>query len=369
MARPTRSPPRPTRSRAARARRDSTRARSPPSPSSAASGRPAQPLAARTPASLSVFLRRVSVSRRATTCRSGSTRTAGACCRRSRSSYYYLVIPFAGDARLQQRLLLAVRVLADTPILPSALLDDNGWDGAFAPDETVELASARLTRPRSRTPGSSRKATSSRRPATSRARSRLSGLASGARARAKHRPALPPGGAGVERTLAVPRRSGCASSTTRRVAVRDGLAVAWLEAPAGRWRRARTAPTCSSCAGSPACASEQGAGDEDCSSRAPARRAVAIEVGDPHGRSRPSRSPPTRHPGLFAAVRGRGCDGSRCCRPRRAARRRMALVRAELRDAASGDPAAFGVLSTRAAVVEKAAARRRGGPRGRALVA
>jgi hypothetical protein len=105
-----------------------------------------QPLAARTPASLSVFLRRVSVS----PARHNVPQRIGEDGRRLLPpiplDLYYLVIPFAGDARLQQRLLgWAVRVLADTPILPSALLNDNGWDGAFAPDETVELAWAPLT--------------------------------------------------------------------------------------------------------------------------------------------------------------------------------------------------------------------------------
>lgn len=59
---------------------------------------------------------------------------------------YYLITAWAGDARMSQRLLgWAVRVLEDTPVLPSALLNDNGWDGTFYPDETVELSWAPLS--------------------------------------------------------------------------------------------------------------------------------------------------------------------------------------------------------------------------------
>jgi Pvc16 N-terminal domain len=59
---------------------------------------------------------------------------------------YYLVTAWAGEARTSQRLLgWAVRVLEDTPVLPSALLNDNGWDGTFYPDETVELTWAPLS--------------------------------------------------------------------------------------------------------------------------------------------------------------------------------------------------------------------------------
>jgi len=47
---------------------------------------------------------------------------------------------------MQQRLLgFAIRVLADTPILPSSLLNDAGFDGTFEPHETVELCWAPLT--------------------------------------------------------------------------------------------------------------------------------------------------------------------------------------------------------------------------------
>ena len=104
-----------------------------------------QALGDATPASLSVFLRRVSVS----PARHNVPVRVGEHGERLLPplplDLYYLVIPFAGNASVQQRLLgWAVRVLADTPILPSALLNDNGWDGTFAPDETVELAWAPL---------------------------------------------------------------------------------------------------------------------------------------------------------------------------------------------------------------------------------
>jgi len=104
-----------------------------------------QALGDATPASLSVFLRRVSVS----PARHNVPYRVDDDGRRLLPpiplDLYYLVIPFAGEARMQQRLLgWAVRVLADTPILPSALLNDNGWDGTFADDETVELAWAPL---------------------------------------------------------------------------------------------------------------------------------------------------------------------------------------------------------------------------------
>jgi hypothetical protein len=39
----------------------------------------------------------------------------------------------------------AVRTIEDNLILPSALLNDNGWDGTFAIDESVELTWAPLT--------------------------------------------------------------------------------------------------------------------------------------------------------------------------------------------------------------------------------
>jgi hypothetical protein len=54
---------------------------------------------------------------------------------------HYLVIPWAGDAVKQQRLLgFAVRVLEDTPILPSGVLNQHGPEpDVFRPEETVEL--------------------------------------------------------------------------------------------------------------------------------------------------------------------------------------------------------------------------------------
>jgi hypothetical protein len=54
---------------------------------------------------------------------------------------HYLVIPWAGDAIKQQRLLgFAARVLENTPILPAGVLNQHGPEpDVFRPDETVEL--------------------------------------------------------------------------------------------------------------------------------------------------------------------------------------------------------------------------------------
>lgn len=54
---------------------------------------------------------------------------------------HYLVIPWAGDAVKQQRLLgFAVRILEDTPILPAGVLNQHGPEpDVFRPEETVEL--------------------------------------------------------------------------------------------------------------------------------------------------------------------------------------------------------------------------------------
>lgn len=105
-----------------------------------------QPLTADTPATVSVLLHRVSVSpaRRNVPLRTGPLGE------RFRPpiplDLFYLVSAWAGDSRMQQRLLgWAVRMLEDTPILPSALLNQNGWAGTFAPNETVELTWAPLT--------------------------------------------------------------------------------------------------------------------------------------------------------------------------------------------------------------------------------
>jgi hypothetical protein len=58
---------------------------------------------------------------------------------------YYLVTAWAGTAISQQQLLgWAIRVLEDTPVLTSALLNQV-VDGGFAPAETVELVWAPLT--------------------------------------------------------------------------------------------------------------------------------------------------------------------------------------------------------------------------------
>jgi Pvc16 N-terminal domain len=103
-------------------------------------------LSARTTPTVSVLLHRISVS----PARRNVPLRVGPLGERYRPAIpldlYYLVSAWAGDARMQQRLLgWAVRVLEDTPILPSALLNDNGWDGTFSPDETVELTWAPLT--------------------------------------------------------------------------------------------------------------------------------------------------------------------------------------------------------------------------------
>lgn len=59
---------------------------------------------------------------------------------------YYLISAWASDPRLQQQLLgWAIRTIEDTVVLPSAVLNDNGWDETFAPEETVELVWAPLT--------------------------------------------------------------------------------------------------------------------------------------------------------------------------------------------------------------------------------
>jgi hypothetical protein len=104
-----------------------------------------QELTAKTETTLSVFLHRISVSphRRNVPIRTGPH---GEHYRPPIPvDLYYLVIAWASDARTSQRLLgWAVRVLEDTPVLPSALLNDNGWDGTFAADETVELVWAPL---------------------------------------------------------------------------------------------------------------------------------------------------------------------------------------------------------------------------------
>lgn len=54
---------------------------------------------------------------------------------------HYLVIPWAGDAIKQQRLLgFAIRTLEDTPILPAGVLNQHGPEpDVFRPEETVEL--------------------------------------------------------------------------------------------------------------------------------------------------------------------------------------------------------------------------------------
>jgi hypothetical protein len=54
---------------------------------------------------------------------------------------HYLVIPWAGDAVKQQRLLgFAIRALEDTPILPAGVLNQHGPESdVFRPEETVEL--------------------------------------------------------------------------------------------------------------------------------------------------------------------------------------------------------------------------------------
>lgn len=54
---------------------------------------------------------------------------------------HYLVIPWAGDAIKQQRLLgFAVRVLEDTPVLPAGVLNQHGPEpDVFRAEETVEL--------------------------------------------------------------------------------------------------------------------------------------------------------------------------------------------------------------------------------------
>jgi hypothetical protein len=60
---------------------------------------------------------------------------------------HYLVIPWAGDAIKQQRLLgFAIRALEDTPIIPAGVLNQHGPEGdVFRPEETVELVFELLT--------------------------------------------------------------------------------------------------------------------------------------------------------------------------------------------------------------------------------
>ena len=59
---------------------------------------------------------------------------------------HYLLTAWAADAIKQQRLLgWAIRVLADTPTLPAALLNDAGPEhDVFMPEETVELLLERV---------------------------------------------------------------------------------------------------------------------------------------------------------------------------------------------------------------------------------
>jgi len=59
---------------------------------------------------------------------------------------HYLVTAWAKSALMQQKLLgWAVRALEDNPVLPATLLNDGGWEGTFAPTETVELVWQPLT--------------------------------------------------------------------------------------------------------------------------------------------------------------------------------------------------------------------------------
>lgn len=58
---------------------------------------------------------------------------------------HVLITPWAQNATLQQALLgWTMRVLADAPILPAALLN-RGAPGVFEPDETVEIIPAQLS--------------------------------------------------------------------------------------------------------------------------------------------------------------------------------------------------------------------------------
>lgn len=103
-------------------------------------------LSSETKATLSVLLHRISVS----PARRNVPVRIGPLGERYRPAIpldlYYLVTAWAGEARIAQRLLgWAVRILEDTPILPSALLNENGWAGTFSADETVELTWAPLT--------------------------------------------------------------------------------------------------------------------------------------------------------------------------------------------------------------------------------
>jgi hypothetical protein len=105
-----------------------------------------QALAKETNPTLSVFLHRVSVS----PARRNVPLRIGPHGERKRPpiplDLYYLVTSWAGDPRMQQQLLAwAIRVLEDTPILPTGLLNDNGWAGTFAQGETVELTWAPLS--------------------------------------------------------------------------------------------------------------------------------------------------------------------------------------------------------------------------------
>jgi hypothetical protein len=60
---------------------------------------------------------------------------------------HYLLIPFARDAVKQQRLLgWSMRILDDTPVLPSGLLNRGGPEAQiFRPEETVDLVYEPLT--------------------------------------------------------------------------------------------------------------------------------------------------------------------------------------------------------------------------------
>jgi hypothetical protein len=59
---------------------------------------------------------------------------------------FYLVTGWAKSPLLQQQLVgWAIRVLDDTPVLPTALLNDGPWAGVFRDGETVEVALHPLT--------------------------------------------------------------------------------------------------------------------------------------------------------------------------------------------------------------------------------
>jgi hypothetical protein len=90
---------------------------------------------------LSIYLRRVSLAQ-ARRLFPPSTLPDGRPARRPFAvDLHYMIVAWANDPGTQQRALgWAVRVIEDTPVLPTALLNDGQAVPVFHPEETVELS-------------------------------------------------------------------------------------------------------------------------------------------------------------------------------------------------------------------------------------